>query len=111
MTAHPAHGLTGTTTAEEGGGDRWLKWEMNDLPKYAKRGTLEILGVLRADELIDFPAFFQRVWWAARLLLCCILRAGRAVRRLITLGAVRSTRHKGDIPVDPRAGRGGALSR
>ena len=33
---------------------------MNDLPKYAKRGTLE-MGVLRADELIDFPAFFQRV--------------------------------------------------
>ena len=45
---------------KEGGGDRWLKWEVNDLQKHAKEATLK-LSVLRADELIDFPAFFQRV--------------------------------------------------
>ena len=109
MTAHPAHGLTGTTTAEEGGGDRWLKWEMNDLPKYAKRGTLE-MGVLRADELIDFPAFFQRVWWAARLL-CCAVYFAQGAQFAASRSALCAARHKGDIPVDPRAGRGGALSR
>ena len=59
VTAYPTHGDI-EREAEEGGGDRWLKWEVNDLHKYAKEAALK-LGVLRADELIDFPAFFQRV--------------------------------------------------
>jgi len=58
-TTHPAHGDE-EHKDEEGGGDRWLKWETNDLPRYAKRATLK-MGVLRDDELIDFPAFFERV--------------------------------------------------
>ena len=31
VTDHPAHG-DNRREAEEGGGDLWLKWEMNDLP-------------------------------------------------------------------------------
>ena len=59
VTAYPTNGET-ESAAEEGGGDRWLKWEVNDLSKYAKKATFQ-QGVLLADELIDFKAFFQRV--------------------------------------------------
>ena len=58
-TAHPAYGDQ-TREDEDGGGDRWLKWEVNDLPKLAKEITVK-QGVLRADEMVDFTAFFKRV--------------------------------------------------
>ena len=60
VTAYPTHGGDKESEAEESGGDRWLKWEVNDLSKYAKKATFQ-QGVLLADELIDFKAFFQRV--------------------------------------------------
>ena len=44
----------------EGADDRWLEWESNNLQQHAKDATL-MQGVLRADELIDFHDFFQRV--------------------------------------------------
>jgi len=56
--AYPNHGNQGSNA--DGGDDRWLEWEVNDLQQHAKDVTL-IQGVLRADELIDFKAFFQRV--------------------------------------------------
>ena len=56
--AYPAHGEEGS--AEEGGGDRWLKWETNDLSRHAKELTLH-QGDLSAVEMIDFGTFFQRV--------------------------------------------------
>ena len=59
VTAYPTHGDK-ESEAEEGGGDRWLKWEVNDLHTYAKEVTLK-QGVLRADKLLDFASFFQRV--------------------------------------------------
>ena len=58
-TAHPAYGDQ-KREDEDGGGDRWLKWEVNDLPKLAKEITVK-QGVLRADEMVDFTAFFKRV--------------------------------------------------
>ena len=58
VSAYPTNGEE--ESAEEGGGDRWLKWEVNDLAKHAKKITFQ-QGVLLADELIDFKAFFQRV--------------------------------------------------
>ena len=60
MTAYPTHGGDKESEAEESGGDRWLKWEVNDLHTYAKEVTLK-QGVLRADKLVDFASFFQRV--------------------------------------------------
>ena len=59
VTAYPTHGDKASET-EEGGGDRWLKWEVNDLHTYAKDVTLK-QGALPADELFDFASFFQRV--------------------------------------------------
>ena len=56
--AYPAYGEEGS--AEEGGGDRWLKWEANDLSRHAKELTLN-QGELSAVEIIDFGTFFQRV--------------------------------------------------
>ena len=56
--AYPAQGEEGN--AEEGGGDRWLKWETNDLSRHAKELTLH-QGDLSAVEMIDFGTFFQRV--------------------------------------------------
>ena len=59
--AHPAHGDR-VESAEEGGGDRWLKWEINDLSRHAKELSLTLSqGALSAAELIDFGTFFQRV--------------------------------------------------
>ena len=46
--------------ADERGGDCWLAWEANDLPKDAKGLTLKH-GALRAEEMADFGAFFRRV--------------------------------------------------
>ena len=46
--------------ADESGGDCWLAWEANDLPKDAKELTLKH-GALRAEEMADFGAFFRRV--------------------------------------------------
>ena len=57
--AYPTHGDQ-VGSAEEGGGDRWLKWETNDLAEHAKQITLS-QGALGADQLIDFGTFFQRV--------------------------------------------------
>ena len=57
--AYPAHGGQ-VGNAEEGGGDRWLKWEINDLAEHAKQITIS-QGHLSADQLIDFGTFFQRV--------------------------------------------------
>jgi len=59
VTAHPAYGDQ-KRKDEDGGGDRWLQWEVNDLPKFAKEITVK-QGVLRADEMVDFTAFFKRV--------------------------------------------------
>ena len=59
--AYPIYGADQESKAEEGGGDRWLKWERNDLSRHAKQVTLQ-QGVLSAvDEMIDFGTFFQRV--------------------------------------------------
>ena len=59
--AYPAHGGQ-VGNAEEGGGDRWLKWEINDLARHAKELSLTLSqGALSAAELIDFGTFFQRV--------------------------------------------------
>ena len=59
VSAYPIYGDEGSH-AEEGGGDRWLEWEFNDLPKLAKELTLK-LGALRAEQMLDFDAFFRRV--------------------------------------------------
>ena len=59
VSAYPRYGDAGND-AEEGGGDRWLEWELNDLPKLAKELTLK-QGALRAEEMLDFDAFFRRV--------------------------------------------------
>jgi len=40
VSAYPRYGDAGND-AEEGGGDRWLEWEFNDLPKLAKELTLK----------------------------------------------------------------------
>ena len=58
--AYPIYGADQETKAEEGGGDRWLKWEANDLSRHAKELTLN-QGALSADQMIDFGTFFQRV--------------------------------------------------
>eukprot|EP00964_Phaeocystis_antarctica_P084305 scaffold53070_cov72-Phaeocystis_antarctica.AAC.1 len=59
VTAYPTYGNKESET-EEGGGDRWLKWEFNDLPKLAKELTLK-MGVLRAEQMVSFTSFFQRI--------------------------------------------------
>ena len=59
VTAYPTHGDQ-ESDSEEGGGDHWLEWEVNDLPHYAKELTLK-QGALRAHQMIDFDAFFRRV--------------------------------------------------
>ena len=59
VSAYPVFGDKGSD-AEEGGGDRWLEWEFNDLPKLAKELTLK-QGALRAEEMFDFGTFFRRV--------------------------------------------------
>ena len=59
--AYPTHGDQ-VGSAEEGGGDRWLKWETNDLSMHAKELSLTLSqGMLSATELIEFGTFFQRV--------------------------------------------------
>ena len=57
---YPIYGADQESKAEEGGGDRWLKWEANDLSRHAKELTLN-QGELSAVEMIDFGTFFQRV--------------------------------------------------
>ena len=59
VSAYPRYGDAGNA-AEAGGGDRWLEWEFNDLPKLAKELTLK-QGALRAEEMFDFGTFFRRV--------------------------------------------------
>ena len=59
VATHPIHGDK-QSDADAGGGDRWLEWEDNDLSMVAKKMTLQ-QGVLCADEMIDFDAFFRRV--------------------------------------------------
>ena len=58
--AYPIYKPDQKSKAEEGGGDRWLKWETNDLSRHAKELTLS-KGELSAVEMIDFSTFFQRV--------------------------------------------------
>ena len=58
--AYPIYGAGQESKAEEGGGDRWLKWETNDLSSHAKELTIK-QGVLSAVEMIDFSTFFQHV--------------------------------------------------
>ena len=58
--AYPIYKPDQKSKAEEGGGDRWLKWEANDLSRHAKELTLN-QGELSAVEMIDFGTFFQRV--------------------------------------------------
>ena len=65
------------SNADEIGGDHWLKWEVNDLPKYAQERTLK-QGALRAKETVDFDAFFRRV-------------VGRAPPRVLSHAALRSS--------------------
>jgi hypothetical protein len=61
VTAYPTHGDQ-VGSAEDGGGDRWLKWETNDLSRHAKELSLTLSqGALSAAELIEFGTFFQRV--------------------------------------------------
>ena len=57
--AYPTHGDK-ESDADDGGGDYWLEWELNDLSSAAKGLALK-QGVLRAEELLDFDAFFRRV--------------------------------------------------
>merc|ERR1719276_633312 len=86
----------------EGADDRWLAWESNDLQQHAKDATL-MQGVLRTDELIDFHDFFQRVVGRAPPAVLYFAQGAQ-------FAASRAAQHaQGDVPVDPRADRGGAL--
>ena len=59
VAAYPTYGDQKSET-EEGGGDHWLKWEVNDLPKYVQGRTFK-QGALRAEEMVDFEALFRSV--------------------------------------------------
>eukprot|EP00964_Phaeocystis_antarctica_P066292 scaffold40046_cov56-Phaeocystis_antarctica.AAC.3 len=63
------------SSAGVGGGDHWLEWEVNDLPKYAQELTLK-QGALPAEEMVEMPS--SSAWSAARRPPCCTLRKARS---------------------------------